>query len=28
MMAAASTRRLNVDPVMRTRFGGVSVAGT
>src|SRR5712675_1173018 len=28
MMAAASTRMLNVDPLMRTRLGGASVAGT
>src|SRR5713101_3109651 len=28
MMAAASTRMLNVDPLMRTMLGGVSVAGT
>src|SRR5712671_4711954 len=28
MMAAASTRMLNVDPLMRTMLGGASVAGT
>src|SRR5258706_6314954 len=28
MMAAASPRMLNVDPLMRTRLGGASVAGT
>src|ERR1700716_1632360 len=28
MMAAASTRMLNVDPLMRTILGGASVAGT
>jgi hypothetical protein len=27
-MAAASTRILNVDPLMRTMLGGASVAGT
>ena len=27
-MAAAMTRRLNVDPLMRTRLGGASVTGT
>src|SRR5712664_4558472 len=28
MIAAANTRKLNVDPLMRTRLGCVSVAGT
>src|SRR5258706_278148 len=28
MIAAAITRRLNVDPLMRTRLGGASVTGT